>query len=253
VDHGRPSDIALYHLGCFQLVLPGSSSSIPLAAVVLHSLQQQQPQHSMDAILEAFRAAGAVLHVKAPKCKQNDHKRSRNGNQCLDWVPLRKHIMPVELALLCPTRTLCFCMAAMWWCNGAVAARLLTQRTAGSSGKAAPKRHQQADIQAQSVGCWKAPTSQDLHSSMPTLYLLQKQQQAAADGFDNSSGSDSNSSETETAPANSNSSSSSSSLPDFGLSHQKPRKGAAAAASKVVLELRPLVGYDLRHSQQVRG
>ena len=43
VDFGRPADIALYHIGCFQLRFP-DGGSIPLAAVVLHGLQQQSNQ-----------------------------------------------------------------------------------------------------------------------------------------------------------------------------------------------------------------
>lgn len=113
VDFGRPADIALYHLGCFQLRFP-DGRSIPLAAVVLHGLQQQRPQLGIDALLETFRAAGAVLVISAPKCKQCSMKRGRNGGKRVDWVPLRKHLLPPELAVLCPTRTLAFCMAAMW-------------------------------------------------------------------------------------------------------------------------------------------
>jgi len=164
VDFGRPADVALYHLGCFQLqCLDGRR--VPLAAVVLYSLQQQRPHFSMDQVLEVFRAAGAVLIVTAPKCKQDAGKRKRNGGQCIDWLQLRKHILPPELAVLCPTRTLAFCMAATWWAKGAVSARLLTVRKANSSGRAAPKRHQQPDFQATSTGYWKVPTSGDLNSS----------------------------------------------------------------------------------------
>lgn len=39
---------------------------------------------------------------------------------------LRKPLLPPELALLCPTRTVAFCMAAMWWAKGAVLLRLRT-------------------------------------------------------------------------------------------------------------------------------
>jgi len=92
--------------------------SIPLAAVALHGLQQQRPQLSIDQLLETFREAGAVLIVSAPKCKQCTRKRGRNGGQCVDWVPLRKHLLPPELAVLCPTRILVFCMAASWWSKG---------------------------------------------------------------------------------------------------------------------------------------
>jgi len=80
VDFGRPADIALYHIGCFLLRFP-DNSSIPLAALVLHGLQQQRPQFSIDQLLEVFRAAGAVLVISAPKCKQCSTKRGRNGGQ----------------------------------------------------------------------------------------------------------------------------------------------------------------------------
>jgi hypothetical protein len=76
VDFGRPADIALDHLGCFQLRLP-DGRSIPLTAVALHGQQQQRPQLGINALLEAFRAAGAVLVISAPKCKQCAGKRGR--------------------------------------------------------------------------------------------------------------------------------------------------------------------------------
>lgn len=103
VDLGRPADISLYHLGCCKLALP-DGRSVYLAKVVLYSLQQQhqQQQYSLDEVLEAFRQAGAVLQISAPKCKQCQRKRSKNGNQCIDWLPLRKHLLPPQLGLLCP-------------------------------------------------------------------------------------------------------------------------------------------------------
>jgi hypothetical protein len=110
MDLGRPADISLYHLGCFQLVLP-DGRSVQLAAVVLSSLQQQhQHQHSLDDMLEVFRRTGAVLQISIPKCKQCSRKRSKNGDQCIDWLSLRKPLLPVELSLLCPTRTVAFCI-----------------------------------------------------------------------------------------------------------------------------------------------
>ena len=93
--------------------------------------------------------ADAVLQITAPKCKQCQRKRSKNGDQCIDWLPLRKHLLPPELSLLCPTRTSAFCMAAMWRSKGAVTARLLTLRKSRSTGKAAPKRHVQPDFQGE--------------------------------------------------------------------------------------------------------
>jgi len=103
VNLGRPADSSLYHLGCFKLVLPDGRWWY-MAAVVLNSLQQQQ--NSLDEMLEAFRQAGAVLQISVPKCKQCHRKRSKNGDQVIDWLPLRKHLLPPELSLLCPTRTL---------------------------------------------------------------------------------------------------------------------------------------------------
>lgn len=63
VDLGRPADICLYHIGCFDLLLP-SGYSLPLAGVALYGLQQQHPQYSMDQVLETFRQAGAVLRLR---------------------------------------------------------------------------------------------------------------------------------------------------------------------------------------------
>lgn len=60
VDNSRPSDISLYHIGCLNLVLENGQTT-PLASLVLNSLQNQQ-QHSLSEVLDAFTAAGAVLH-----------------------------------------------------------------------------------------------------------------------------------------------------------------------------------------------
>lgn len=65
IHYGRPSDISLYHMGC--LDLPNGHTT-PLAAVVLNSLQIPQ-QHSLAEVLDTLRAAGATLHIQAPKCK----------------------------------------------------------------------------------------------------------------------------------------------------------------------------------------
>lgn len=249
MDLGRPADISLYHLGCFKLVLP-DSRSVYLASLVLSSLQEQR-QHSLDEMLEAFRQAGAVLHISVPKCKQCSRKRSKNGGQCIDWLALRKALLPPNLSMLCPTRTLAFCMSAMWWSKGAITARLLTLRKANSSGRAAPKRHAQVDFQAQvPADAWKVPSSRDLSSYAPSLYLLQKQQETgAAEGSgsetsDNPEESDSGDHE----PASASSSSSSSNAAQYWLAHTRPRKGSSA---KVLLKLRALTGSDLRDSQQV--
>jgi hypothetical protein len=247
-DLGRPADSSLYHLGCFKLVLPDGRLWY-LAAVVLNSLQQQQ--NSLDEVLESFRQAGAVLQVSVPKCKQCHRKRSKSGDQVIDWLPLRKHLLPPELSLLCPTRTLAFCMAATWWAEGAVTARLLTLRKAGSTGKAAPKRHAQADFQGQvPAGAWKVPSSRDLASFAPDLYLLQ---QRPAGATDDDSSSDSEDSDSEPASrdeeeAVASGSSSSNGLSRHWLVHTKPGKGSPA---QVLLRLRALSGSDLRDSQQV--
>jgi len=249
VDLGRPADSSLYHLGCFKLVLPDGRWWY-LAAVVLNSLQQQQ--NSLDEMLEAFRQAGAVLQVRVPKCKQCHHKRSKNGDKVIDWLQLRKHLLPPELSLLCPTRTLAFCMTAMWWAKGAVPARLLTMRKANSTGKAAPKRHEQADFQGQvPAGAWKVPSSRDLASFAPDLYLLQQRPAGATEDDSSSSGSEDSASEPasgDEGEAAVSVSSSSSGLPRHWLAHTKPRKGSPA---QVLLRLRALSGSDLRDTQQV--
>jgi uncharacterized membrane protein YgcG len=250
VDLGRPADISLYHLGCFQLVLP-DGRSVQLAALVLNSLQQGQQQHSIDEALEAFRQVGAVLHISVPKCKQCSRKRSKNGDQCIDWLSLRKHLLAPELALLCPTRTLAFCIAAMWFTKGAISARVLTLRKANSSGKAAPKRYQQADFQAAApAGSWKVPSSRDLASYTPTLLLLQKGPAGDSSSSGSSSGSGESSGDEEQAAVSGGSSSDggSSSTPQYWLAHSRPRKGSTA---RVLLKLRSLTGSDLRDSQQV--
>lgn len=249
VDLGRPADVSLYHLGCFKLVLPDGRWWY-LASVVLNSLQQGQgqQQHSLDEVLEAFRQAGAVLHISVPKCKQCSRKRSKNGGQVIDWLPLCKHLLPPELSLLCPTRTLAFCMAVMWWAKGAVTARLLTLRKANSTGRAAPKRHMQGDFQGQvPAGAWRVPSSRDLASFAPALYLLQQSPASAAEDS-SSSGSDSEPASGDEEEAAASGSSSSSGLPRHWLAHTKPRKGSSA---QVLLRLRALSGSDLRDSQQV--
>lgn len=250
VDLGRPADASLYHLACFKLVLP-DSRWVYLASVVLNSLQQEQgqQQHSLDEVLESFRQAGAVLQISVPKCKQCHRKRSKNGGQVIDWLPLRKHLLPPELSLLCPTRTLAFCMAAMWWAKGAVTARLLTLRKSSSTGKAAPKRHAQADFQGDvPAGAWKVPSSRDLASFAPALYLLQQRTADAAEDSSSSGseGSDSEPASGEDEEAGVSGTSSSSSLARHWLAHTKPRKGSPA---QVLLRLRALSGSDLRDSQ----
>jgi hypothetical protein len=137
-------------------------------------------------------------------------------------------------------------MAAMWWSKGAVTARLLTLRRANSSGKAAPKRHEQQDFQAAApAGSWKVPSSRDLASYTPSLYVLQK---GPAGGSDSSSSDSGDGTDDEQQAAVSGPSSSSSGTAQYWLAHTKPRKGASASA---VLKLRALTGSDARDSQQV--
>jgi hypothetical protein len=265
VDLGRPSDISLYHIGCFHLVLP-SGHSTPLAAVVLHSLQQQQ--YSLDEVLEAFRDAGAMLCIRVPKCKQHEGKRRANGGSAVDWLDLQKPILDPALSLFCPTRTLAFCMAASWFARGAVSARLLGVRRFGTA-KAAAKRYQQSDLQqVQGANHWKVPTAGDIQSMMPSLYLLQRGQQqqqqkagsssdsasSSSDSSDGGSGSDSSGAGDEGRSSRSGSASPASggaSQPEFWLSHNKPRKPKQGPTARIVLQLRLLSGYDQRHSLQV--
>lgn len=218
VDNGRPSDVSLYHIGCFELVLPNQHST-PLAALVLASLQQQQ-QHSLDQMLEAFKAAGAVLHIKIPKCKQDQRKRASNGDSPVNLLDVYKPLLDPALALYCPTRTIAFSLAVSWFAKGAVSARLLNVRRLGSS-KAAPKRHIQPDFQAVTgASCFKVLTAGDIHSYIPVLYLLQQQQSTSsgADTGGSGSNSDSGSSEEEEDSNSGNSAA--------------PNEQAAAAAQK---------------------
>ena len=249
VDLGRPSDICLYHLGCFKLVLPDGKDT-HLAAVVLHSLQQEQ-QDSLDELLEAFRTAGAVLEIRVPKCKQSESKRKLNGGQCIEWLNIRRPILDPALSMLCPTRSLAFCMAASWWSRGAVSARLLGVRRFGST-KAAPKRHQQPDFQGSlTADACKVPTAADVHSYTPSIYLLEKAlQRCSSDGTDSSAGEESDPGSADEAEPEASSSTgvAAAQQPGFLLAHSKPRKGSGA---KVLLQLRQLSGYDLRHSLQV--
>jgi len=98
------------------------------------------------------------------------------------------------------------------------------------------------------------PSSRDMASYLPALYLLQQgpasEVAAAADSSCNSSEcSDSEQASCdEDEAAVSGGSSSSSSTVQHWLAHTKPRKGSAA---QVLLRLRALTGSDLRDSQQV--
>jgi uncharacterized membrane protein YgcG len=245
IDLGRPSDISLYHIGCFHLVVPNSHST-PLAAVVLRSLQQQQ--YSLD---ETFREAGAMLCIRVPKCKQHEGKRKANGSSAVDWLDLQKPILNPALSLFRPTRTLAFCMAASWFAREAVTARLLGVRRFGTA-KAAAKRYQQSDFQqVQGANNWKVPTAGDIHSMTPSLYLLQQKAGSSSD-------SESSSSDNSDGGSGSDSSGAGSSGDGAGtgeaqarswLCHTKPRQGSTA---RITLKLRLLSGYDQRHSLQVR-
>lgn len=137
----------------------------------------------------------------------------------------------------------------MWWCKGHVTARLLTLRFKASVGQAAPKRHVQPDFQGEvPAEGWKVPTTRDLSSYTPGLYLLQRGGvSAAAPSSDSDSDSGSSTSDGDDDQPQ-GASSSSSSAPEFWLAHTKPRKGSAA---RVLLQLRPVTGSDLRDSQQV--
>ncbi|WIA19270.1 hypothetical protein OEZ85_003905 [Tetradesmus obliquus] len=142
----RPSNITLYHLGCFKLAAPDHSST-HLASLALAGLQQDAVHH-IDDMLEAFRGAGAVLLISAPKCKQSERKRGRGGGQQqhVDWLSVRKHLLQPQLALWDPARLVVLCLMASWFSRGSIAARLLLSRRFRSA-KAAPKRQQQPDFQ----------------------------------------------------------------------------------------------------------
>ena len=118
------------------------------------------------------------------------------------------------------------------------------------STKAAPKRHQQPDFQGEAQqDAYKVPTAGDLH--IPDLYLLHRQAEqhpsSSMDG-DQSSEAGTCSEGDDDEPDNSRTAGSKP-QPEHWLSHTKPNK---AAKAKVLLKLRQLSGYDLRHSLQVR-
>src|SRR5690348_15827242 len=95
-------------------------------------------------------------------------------------MDLRKPILDLALAVLCPTRAVAFCMAASWWTRGAVSARRLGVMRSNSRARAALKCHQQPDYQAAlPPGTAKLPTAGDMHSYIPALYLLQAVQQGS--------------------------------------------------------------------------
>jgi hypothetical protein len=266
----RPSDISLYHLGCFKLQAPDHSST-NLAALALAALQHDAA-HTADEMLEAFRAVGAVLLIKAPKCKQSERKRGRGRAaplQRIDWLSVRKHRLPPQLSMWDPARLVVLCLMASWFSRGSIGARLLLNMRFGSS-KAGPKRQQQPDFQADvSAGCWKVVTAGDLHGSTPTLYLISSSSSSSASkcSADAGSGSGSGSEGDDEDDAGAKLSSS---LADEGsngnaaaataaeaaeqqqcegdvlrLVHRKPRGG-----KDVLLQLKPLTGYDVRHSVQ---
>jgi hypothetical protein len=93
------------------------------------------------------------------------------------------------------------------------------------------------------------PSSRDLASLAPALYLLQQGTADAAEDDSSSSGSE----DSESEPASGDEeeaavSGSSSGLLRHWLAHTKPRNGSPA---QVLLRLRALSGSDLRDSQQV--
>jgi hypothetical protein len=125
----RPSDISMYHLGCFKLQAPDHSST-HLASVALAALQPDADHvsctvHSANEMLEAYRAAGAVLLIRAPKCKQSERKRSRGRAaplQRIEWLAVRKRLLPPELALWDPIDII---QTASWMHYGAAHQALL--------------------------------------------------------------------------------------------------------------------------------
>lgn len=162
--------------------------------------------------------------------------RGRHCNQCHGWLTLRKPLLPQELAVLDEPRTLAFCMAASWFAKGAVTARLLS--CPNITVNAAEKRKQQPDFRASSS--WRAPSAKSVHSSTPSVYLLQKGMADSGCGSDGSgSSSDGSGSGTDgeaTAPA-------SSGHEDAFLAQQQAMHG--------LFQLRQLTGADLRDTLQV--
>jgi hypothetical protein len=211
-----------------------------------------------------------VLLIKAPKCKQSERKRGRGRAaplQCIEWLSVRKHLLPPQLAMWDPARLVVLCLMASLFSRGSIGARLLLNRRFGSS-KAGPKRQQQPDFQADvSAGCWKVVTAGDLHGGTPTLYLISSSSSSSASKCSADAGSGSGSEGDDEGDAGAKLSSS---LADEGSSgnaaaatvaeaaeqqqcegdvlrlvHRKPRGGKG-----VLLQLKPLTGYDVRHSVQ---
>jgi hypothetical protein len=158
-----------------------------------------------------------------------------------------------------PARLVMLCLMASWYCRGSVGARLLLSRRFGSS-KAGPKRQQQPDFQADvSAGCWKVLTAGDLHDSTSTLYLVSSssssRSKAAADaeGTSRSDDDDGGGTKQSSSPAVEGSSGTSAEAGQtqqggddrLTLVHRKPR-----GSKGVLLHLKPLTGYDVRHSVQ---
>uniref|UniRef100_A0A383VR00 Uncharacterized protein n=1 Tax=Tetradesmus obliquus TaxID=3088 RepID=A0A383VR00_TETOB len=160
-----------------------------------------------------------------------------------------------------PARLVMLCLMASWYCRGSIGARLLLNRRFGSS-KAGPKRQQQPDFQADvSAGCWKVVTAGDLHGSTPTLYLVSSSSSscssmAARDGEGSSSSDEDDGSggtKPSSSPADEGSSGTSAEAGQkqqgddevLTLVHRKPR-----GSKGVLLQLKQLTGYDVRHSVQ---
>eukprot|EP00883_Tetradesmus_obliquus_P002925 jgi/Sobl393_1/1313/SZX79318.1 len=153
-----------------------SISSSSSAGQAGSSRQQPGPSNTSASQQDEVEAtATAVLLIKAPKCKQSERKRGRGRAaplQRIEWLSVRKHMLPPQLAMWDPARLVVLCLMASWFSRGSIGARLLLNRRFGSS-KAGPKRQQQPDFQADvSAGCWKVVTAGDLHGSTPALYLI---------------------------------------------------------------------------------
>jgi hypothetical protein len=174
-------------------------------------------------------------------------------------------MLPPELAMWYPARLVMLCLMTSWFCRGSIGARLLLSRRFGSS-KAGPKQQQQPDFQADvSAGCWKVVTAGDLRGSTPTMYLVSSssgssnnRSAADAEGASSSDGDadDASGTKLSRSPAGDLKQGSSGNSAEAGqvqqgdnevltLVHRKPR-----GSKGVLLQLKPLTGYDVRHSVQ---
>jgi hypothetical protein len=226
-----------------------SVSSRSSAGLASGSVQQLQTQDTSIGQQGEVDTMAAVNQQPLPVSATTSTPLQR-----IEWPTVRKHMLPPELAMWDPARLVKLCLMASWYCRGSIGACLLLNRRFGNS-KAGPKRQQQPDFQADvSAGCWKVVTAGDLHGSAPTLYLVSSSSKADADAEGvSSSDDDGGGTKLSSSPADEGSSGNSAAAGQvqqggdevLTLVHRKPR-----GSKGVLLQLKQLTGYDVRHSVQ---